>query len=102
MITLNTKDNLSIKSSTKALIKASICIVGTDTTLPITIEGEFKDIPTHLHQIYLQSMQASYGDVRAYDNTKTQIISIEPKTIKEKKKEWRLNKIVDYIMKKIN
>jgi hypothetical protein len=87
--------SLTMKSSTKATIKSSIKIVGTNSVLPITIEGEFKDIPPHLHQIYMQSMLASYGSVNTYDNTKD-----EPKTIKEQKSEWRLNRIVDILMSK--
>ena len=85
-----------MKSSTKATIKSSIKIVGTNTVLPITVEGEFKDIPEHLHGIYMRSMLASYGNISAYDNTKD-----EPKTIKEKKSEWRLNRIVDIITSKL-
>lgn len=88
--------HLTAKSSTKATIKSSIKIVGTNTVLPITVEGEFKDIPEHLHGIYMRSMLASYGNISAYDNTKD-----EPKTIKEKKSEWRLNRIVDIITSKL-
>jgi len=88
--------HLTVKSSTKATIKSSIKIVGTNTVLPITVEGEFKDIPEHLHGIYMRSMLASYGNISAYDNTKD-----EPKTIKEKKSEWRLNRIVDIITSKL-
>jgi len=87
--------HLTIKSSTKATIKSSIKIAGTNTTLPIIIEGEFKDIPEHLHEIYMRSMLASYGSVNVYDNTKN-----EPKTIKEQKREWRLNRLVDIITSK--
>jgi len=86
----------TIKGSTKAQINASITIVGTGTELPITIIGEFKDIPPHLHGMYIQAMQSSYGSVNVYDNTKE-----EPKTIEEKKSEWRLNRIVDIIGKAI-
>jgi citrate synthase len=85
-----------MKGSTKATIKSSIKIVGTNSVLPITIEGEFKDIPPHLHQMYVQSMLASYGSVNVHNNTET-----EPKTIKEQKSEWRLNRIVDIISKAI-
>lgn len=95
MITLD-DGSLTMRSSTKATIKSSIKIVGTNSVLPITIEGEFKDIPPHLHQIYMQSMLASYGDTNIYNNTKNE----EPMTIKEKKSEWRLNRIVDIIMGK--
>jgi hypothetical protein len=87
--------HLTMKGSTKAIIKSSINIVGTGTKLPIEIVGEFKDIPPHLHQIYVQSMLASYGSVNVHNNTD------EPKTIKEQKREWRLNRIVELISKKI-
>ena len=87
--------HLTMKGSTKAIIKSSINIVGTNTKLPIEIVGEFKDIPQNLHQIYMQSMLASYGSVNVHNNTD------EPKTIKEQKREWRLNRIVELISKKI-
>jgi len=45
-------ENLSIPSSTKAQINSSISIVGTQTRLPITIIGEFKDIP-HIYIKYI-------------------------------------------------
>ena len=89
-------EGLTVKSSTKAIIKSSIKIVGTNSVLPITIEGEFKDIPPHLHQMYMQSMLASYGSVNVHNNTEP-----EPKTIEEQKSEWRLNRIVDIISKAI-
>ena len=73
MITFNESENLMIKGSTKVIIKSSISIVGTDTELPIDITADFKDIPPHLHQIYMQSMMSSYGRVNVYDNTKDEI-----------------------------
>jgi len=87
--------HLTMKGSTKATIKSSIKIVGTNSVLPITIEGEFKDIPPQLHEIYMRSMLASYGSVNVHDNTKD-----EPKTIKEQKREWRINRIVEILMSK--
>jgi len=88
-------EHLTMKGSTKAIIKSSINIVGTNTKLPIEIVGEFKDIPQNLHQIYMQSMLASYGSINVHNNTD------EPKTIKEQKSEWRLNRLVELISKKI-
>lgn len=88
----NDSSHLTMEGSTKVTIKASQIIVGTGTQLPIEITADFKDIPPHLHQLYMQSMWASYGSVNVYDNTNE-----EPKTIKEKKSEWRLNKIVKLI-----
>jgi hypothetical protein len=97
MITFsNDASHLTVQGSTKAIIKSSINIVGTGTKLPIEIVGEFKDIPPHLHQIYMQSMLGSYGDTNVYNNTKNE----KPMTIKEKKSEWRLNRIVDILMGK--
>jgi hypothetical protein len=90
--------HLTMKGSTKAQINTSIRIVGTGTELPIQIIGEFKDIPPHLHGMYIQAMQGSYGSVNVYDRTKDD----EPKTIQEKKSEWRINRIVDIISKAIS
>jgi hypothetical protein len=84
--------HLTMKSSTKATIKGSIKIAGTNTVLPITIQGEFKDIPASLHEIYMRAMLNSYGDIAVRRNEDK-----EPMTIKEKKREWRLNRIVEII-----
>jgi len=85
--------DLSIPLSTKAQINTCIKIVGTQTVLPITIIGEFKDIPPHLHQMYMQSMLMSYSNVYVHNNTKE-----EPKTISEKKSDWRINRIADIFL----
>ena len=93
----NDSSHLTMKGSSKAIIKSSIKIVGTNSVLPIEIVGDFKDIPQNLHQLYMQSMLASYGSVNVYNYTEP-----EPKTIKEQKSEWRLNRIVDIISKAIS
>jgi hypothetical protein len=90
-----------MKGSTKVQINASITIAGTRTELPITIEGEFKDIPPHLHEIYMQSMLASYGNVNVYDNTKDEepySISIPPEILY--KKPSRLEALIFDLYKK--
>ena len=92
----NDSSHLTMKGSSKAIIKSSIKIVGTNSVLPIEIVGDFKDIPQNLHQIYMQSMLASYGSVNVYDNTEP-----EPKTIEEQKSEWRLNRLVELFSKAI-
>ena len=88
--------HLTMKGSSKAIIKSSIKIVGTNSVLPIEIVGDFKDIPQNLHQLYMQSMLASYGSVNVHNNTEP-----EPKTIKEQKSEWRLNRLVELFSKVI-
>jgi hypothetical protein len=67
-ITLDSS-HLTIKGSTKAEIKTSIRIAGTGIELPITIVGDFKTIPPHLHGMYIQAMASLYGDVTVYDRT---------------------------------
>lgn len=90
---------LTMKGSGKVQIKTSIKIYGTGTELPVTIEADFNNVPHNLHQMYLQSLMGQYNtSVRVYDNTKED----EPKTIKEKKSEWRINRIVDIISKAIS
>lgn len=93
----NDSSHLTMKGSSKAIIKSSIKIVGTNSVLPIEIVGDFKDIPENLHQIYMQSMLASYGSVNVHNNTEP-----EPKTIKEQKSEWRLNRLVELFSKAIS
>ena len=93
----NDSSHLTMKGSSKVIIKSSIKIVGTNSVLPIEIVGDFKDIPQNLHQLYMQSMLASYGSVNVYNNTEP-----EPMTIKEKKSEWRLNRLVELIGKAIS
>ena len=94
----NDSSHLTMEGSTKVTIKASQTIMGTGTQLPIEITGDFKDIPPHLHQLYLQSMWASYGSVNVYDNTDD---DKEPMTIEEQKSEWRWNKITKLLLKTI-
>jgi hypothetical protein len=88
-----------MKGTGKVQIKTSIQIYGTGTKMPVTVEADFTDIPHHLHQIYYQSLISQYNtSVNVYNNTKDD----EPKTIKEQKREWRLNRIVDIISKAIS
>ena len=85
--------NFTTPSGTKAQINTCIRIVGTQTELPITIIGEFKDIPPHLHEMYIQSMLMSYSNVDIHNNTKE-----EPKSVAEKKSDWRINRIADIFL----
>lgn len=98
-ITLNTDNRLTINVKPIVKIKNTISIIGTNTELPIEITADFTNIPTHLHEIYLSTLEYNYNHnikARGYTNENNS----EPKTIKEKKSEWRLNKIVDIIFGK--
>ena len=98
----NDNGSLTMEGSTKVQINASITIAGTGTELPITIIGEFKDIPPHLHEIYMQSMLSSYGNLNVYDNTQDEepySISIPPEIL-YKKPSW-LKTLIFGLYKKI-
>ena len=89
---------LTMKGSGKVQIKTSIQIYGTGTKMPVTIEADFTNIPHNLHSLYYQALTHQYNtSVNVYNNTDD-----EPKTIKEKKSEWRINRIVDIISKAIS
>lgn len=95
-----TRDNgrLTMQGSGLVTINTSIKIYGTGTELPIKIVADFNNIPHNLHSLYYQSLVSQYNTlVNVYDNTKDD----EPKTIKEQKSEWRINRIVDIITKAI-
>lgn len=95
-----TPDNgsLTMKGSGKVRINTSIKIYGTGTELPVTIEADFNKIPHHLHSLYFQSLTHQYNtSVNVYNNTKDD----EPKTIEEKKSEWRLNRLAELFTKAI-
>jgi hypothetical protein len=95
----NDSSHLTMKGSGKVQIKTSIKIYGTGTELPVTIEADFNNIPHNLHQIYYQSLVSQYNTSwNVYDNTKDD----EPKTIKEKKSEWRLNRLAELFTKAIS
>ena len=96
-----TPDNgrLTMKGSGLVTINTSIKMYGTGTELPIKIVADFNNIPHNLHSLYFQSLTHQYNtSVNVYNNTKED----EPKTIAEKKSEWRINRIVDIISKAIS
>ncbi len=88
--------HLTMQGSGLVNINTSIKIYGTGTELPIKMVADFNNIPHHLHQTYFQALTHQYNtSLNVYDNTEDD----EPKTMKERKSEWRLNKIVDIICK---
>ena len=97
-----TPDNgrLTMKGSGLVTINTSIKIYGTGTELPIKIVADFNSIPHNLHSLYYQSLISHYNtNIVAHKNLSK--VEDEPKTIKEQKSEWRLNRIVDIISKAI-
>lgn len=98
-ITLDTNSNLTINVKPIVKVKNTISIVGSDHELPVEITADFTNIPPHLHGIYLSAIDSRYdSDIKIWDNTGD--MTPEPKTIEEKKKDWRLNRIVDIIFSK--
>lgn len=91
-LTINTdSSHLTMKGSGKVTIKSSITIAGSGTSLPIECTADFSNIPVNLHQIYFDAFRCQYGSgSNVYSN-----LDEEPKTIEEKKSEWRLNRLIE-------
>lgn len=98
-ITITPDDgSLTMKGSGLVQINTKIEMVGTNTELPIKIVADFSKVPHNLHHLYYNSLIHQYNTgVNVYNNTDED----EPKTIEEKKSEWRINRIVDILSNKI-
>ena len=90
---------LTMKGSGKLIIKTAMELVGSKTELPVSIEADFTNIPTELHYLYYQMLVSQY-DTRQMVHSSLYDTE-EPKTIKEQKSEWRLNRLVELISKAI-
>jgi hypothetical protein len=101
MITIsNDASHLTMKGSGLVTIKTSIKIYGTGTELPIKIVADFNNIPHNLHSLYYQSLISNYNtNIVAHKNLNE--VEDEPKTIEEKKSEWRLNRLAELFTKAI-
>ena len=62
-------NKLSIESTNNVVIKSSITIVCSNTTLPVKIIADFSNIPNHLHFEYYQALIHQYHkDIEVYNN----------------------------------
>jgi hypothetical protein len=75
MLSIDTNNNLSVKSSTIVEMYSEIEIAGTKTSMKIKHSADFKDIPKEYHQIYFDAFKTSNNDTRVYDNTQPVVIS---------------------------
>lgn len=56
-IKIGDNSHLTIRTTTKVQIRGCFEIAGSNTELPVTLEADFKDIPEHLHEQYLQLLK---------------------------------------------
>jgi hypothetical protein len=98
MLEINSElqSKITMKGTGKVTSKSIIEIFGTNTQMEIEHTADFSKIPVEYHQVYFDSFKASLIDSKVYDNTKEPY----PMTIKEKQREWRLNRIVDIVLNK--
>lgn len=96
MLEINSElqSKITMKGTGKVTSKSVIEIVGTNTQLEIEHTANFSKIPIEYHQVYFDSFNASLIDSKVYDNTKDSY----PMTIKEKQREWSLNRIADIFL----
>jgi hypothetical protein len=100
-LTINTDNSLTINVKPIVTIETGISLMGYKTELPVTITADFTNIPKEQHEVFLQSFQYYYErEINIHHNLHADKVNLEPKTIKEKKKGWRLNKIFDIFLGK--
>ena len=85
--------SLTMKGSGKVTIKSIIEISGNNSPLEIEHTADFNKIPVEMHKLYLEVFKSSVMDRKIYDNSK----DLYPLSIKEKQKDWRLNRIVEIV-----
>ena len=72
-ICIDSDNKLSVLGTGKITVKSSIEIAGTNTVLPIECTADFSNVPSHLHEIYLNSFRYSFGSrVGIENNSKEQ------------------------------
>lgn len=95
--TLSTNDTLTVNTKPIAVINTGIELAGYKSELPIKIIADFTNIPEEQHEIFLQTFKYFYNtEVNIHHRS----FKEEPKTIKEKKKEWRFNRIINILLGK--
>lgn len=91
------KGDLTINTKPIVKIETSIEIGGTKAELPIEITADFTNVPTHLHQMYFDLFKYQYvGSVKVHNSVEEEV---QPMTIEEKKRDWRLNRLVNIFTK---
>jgi len=87
--------HLTMQGNGKVTTISHIEIIGTNTSLKVEHTADFSKIPTEHHEMYLRMLQSTTTDKSIYDNTND---TPYPMTVKEKQKDWRLNRIVDIFL----
>jgi hypothetical protein len=100
-LTIKTDNSLTINVKPIVTIETGISLMGYKTELPVTITADFTNIPEDQHEVLLQLFQYNYErKINIHLDLNTDKVNLESKTIKEKKKGWRLNKIIDIFLGK--
>jgi hypothetical protein len=96
-ITLDTKNSLTINVKPIVEINTGITLAGHKSELPVKIIADFTNIPESQHQVFLRSFMYFYDtETNLYHNP----FKEKPKTIKEKKRDWTINRIIDILFKR--
>ena len=96
-ITLDSKNSLTINVKPIVEINTGITLAGHKNELPVKIIADFTNIPESQHQVFLRSFKYFYDtEMNVYSNTTKE----KPATIKEKKRDWTINRIIDILFKR--
>ena len=96
-ITLDSKNSLTINVKPIVEINTGITLAVHKNELPVKIIADFTNIPESQHQVFLHSFKYFYNtEINVYNNTTKE----KPTTIKEKKRDWTINRIIDILFKR--
>ena len=94
---LDSKNSLTINVKPIVEINTGITLVGHKSELPVKIIADFTNIPESQHEVFLHSFKYFYNtEMNVYNNTTKE----KPTTIKEKKRDWTINRIIDILFKR--
>jgi hypothetical protein len=94
---LDSKNSLTINVKPIVEINTGITLAGHKSELPVKIIADFTNIPESQHEVFLHSFKYFYNtEINVYNNTTKE----KPTTIKEKKRDWTINRIIDILFKR--
>lgn len=94
---LDSKNSLTINVKPIVEINTGITLAGHKSELPVKIIADFTNIPESQHEVFLHSFKYFYNtEMNVYNNTTKE----KPTTIKEKKRDWTINRIIDILFKR--
>ncbi len=95
MIEINSSNSLIINTKPIVRTTTSIEIAGTGTELPVEVVADFSNVPTNLHEVYLEAFKYKYLPA-------TQVFDCTQESEEEvSSRSGRLNRLADIFLSAI-